>query len=178
LAFRFEAQYCTGCQTCRIACDDVKARLGSGDAPAKPSFRRVTEAESGRYLREGAGYVAQVRITYRSETCRHCAEPACLAACALGAISKREKDGVVLIDASRCSSCGRCVAACPFGAISLDADTGVAEKCDFCVDRIGSGLEPACVAACPMRALHSGFLAERGAERGGEEEGAGGGGRP
>lgn len=177
LAFRFEAQYCIGCQTCRIACDDAKGRLGEGGAHAKISFRRVSESESGGFEREGSGYVSRVRIAYRSKACRHCAKPACLAACPAGAISKREKDGIVLVDASRCSAaggdaCGRCARACPFGAISLDPETGVAEKCDFCVDRVDSGLEPACVASCPMRALHCGFSDElRGASRG-EQEGA------
>jgi anaerobic dimethyl sulfoxide reductase subunit B (iron-sulfur subunit) len=159
LAFFFEARFCTGCHTCQIACDDARGRLGEGSSPAKASFRRVSEFESGGYLREGAGIVSEVRITHRSESCRHCASPACLAACPSGAITKREADGIVLIDAELCSGCPArdkpaCLDACPFGAIVFDEGRRKAEKCDFCLFELEAGRQPVCIASCPMRALH------------------------
>jgi anaerobic dimethyl sulfoxide reductase subunit B (iron-sulfur subunit) len=162
LAFIFEARFCTGCHTCQIACDDANGRLGEGSNPAKPSFRRVSEFESGGYLREGAGVVSEVRITHRSESCRHCASPACLAACPSGAITKREADGIVLIDAGLCSGCAACVSACPFNAIAFDAVKMKAEKCDFCLAELEAGRPPVCVAACPMRVLGYGEQEEEG----------------
>lgn len=35
---------------------------------------------------------------------------------------------------------------------------GIIEKCTFCVQRVEKGLEPACVAGCPVSALHFGDL--------------------
>src|SRR5512141_2695467 len=51
---------------------------------------------------------------YLPRTCAHCTYPACLAACPRKAIYKREEDGIVLIDQSRCKGYGECVRACPY----------------------------------------------------------------
>jgi formate dehydrogenase iron-sulfur subunit len=46
-----------------------------------------------------------------------------------------------------------CVQACPFGVISLRVNGKGVLKCDLCAERLAAGAEPACVVACPTRAL-------------------------
>ena len=86
--------------------------------------------------------------------CRHCEEPACVAACPKEAMT-RDEDGTVRRNAFRCTGCRSCVLACPFGVLSQGMKLPVFPmgKCDLCTSRVENGGEPACVATCPTGAL-------------------------
>jgi Fe-S-cluster-containing dehydrogenase component len=45
------------------------------------------------------------------------------------------------------------VQVCPFGLIHLASGRKAVLKCDLCTARLAKGMEPACVASCPVRAL-------------------------
>jgi anaerobic dimethyl sulfoxide reductase subunit B (iron-sulfur subunit) len=66
----------------------------------------------------------------------------------------------VWIDPKKCVGRRWCEDACPYGAPQFNAATGIMTKCDFCQDLLAKGQNPACIDACPMRALHSGPLDE------------------
>ena len=87
----------------------------------------------------------------------HCWQPACVSACPVGALKKTD-EGPVVYNEDRCIGCRYCMVACPFDVPTFTWDRGLLEgavirKCSFCVDRLGSGLEPACAKTCPPGAL-------------------------
>lgn len=95
LAFYFDQTRCVGCYACGVACKDWN------DVPAGPAkWRRITHIEEGDFPRP---FVAHL-----SETCNHCENPLCATVCPAGAIAKRDEDGVVLVDRSKCREEARC----------------------------------------------------------------------
>ena len=83
--------------------------------------------------------------------CNHCAKPACVQVCPVGATYLTE-DGVVLVDRTWCIGCGYCIMACPYGARFFHPVFRVAEKCTWCYHRITKGMDTACVEACAFGA--------------------------
>ncbi len=128
--------YCMGCGLCEVAC----ATEHSKSKDIVKAYKE--EAVTPRNFVERKEYLSY------SINCRHCEEPSCIEACITGAVDFDE-DGRVLIDQARCVACWSCIMACPFGVIKRDTVNNVSTKCDQCVERE----TPACVQACPNRAL-------------------------
>lgn len=97
--------------------------------------------------------------------CNHCENPPCVRVCPTKATFKRP-DGIVAMDYHRCIGCRYCMAGCPYGArsfnwgeprnnldltkLNMEFPTrmrGVVEKCNFCVERLAVGKQPACAEA-------------------------------
>lgn len=157
LAFYFDQTRCTGCYTCVVACKDWH------DVPAGPaSWMRVTTIERGKY--------PHPFLAFAAVPCYHCAEPACVSACPVDAITKRPEDGIVIVNRETClggDSCQLCLEACPYKAPQFGSENEPKmQKCDFCLDRWKEGKLPICVAGCPMRALDAGPLEEMEAKYG------------
>ncbi len=96
--------------------------------------------------------------------CRHCDNPPCMRVCPVDAISKRA-DGIVVYNEETCIGCKQCIEACPFGAAQFNPETGRAEACNLCYERIDQGLRPACVQNCPTEALVFGLPGDFTAQR-------------
>ncbi len=159
---------CTGCYACVVACKSENSTLPG------VYWIRIDEVEQGQF--------PKVSKTFIPMLCMHCAEVPCAEACPAGAIYT-DKNGVVLIDDESCN-CGDvkpCTQACPLGLLSINKDQlsyfpdyltphekelyeahrhGAVEKCNLCYPRISEGLSPACVQACPTKAMLFGDLNE------------------
>ena len=136
---------CFNCQACVAACMQENNLL---------SGSYINLVTVGPRMVDG-----KLAVDYMPVTCTHCARPACVAACPVEAIKKRQ-DGVVLINTDLCNGCMACISACPFTAIRFNTEKGVAEKCNLCLHRIDGGLEPACVKHCQAKAILFGDINE------------------
>lgn len=150
-AFHFDGTRCTGCKTCVFACKD-KYDLEIGTA-----YRRVYEYTGGETKSDENGCFTTSCFTYYvSLSCNHCDDPACANVCPTGAMHKDAETGLVTVDSGKCIGCGYCHMACPYNAPQVDRQKGYSVKCDGCADYIAQGEKPACVMACPARALDMG----------------------
>lgn len=138
-------ELCMGCKSCEIACAVAHSTTNN-------LFAAVFEPDPPR-KRVFACEAADKKIALQ---CRHCEEPFCVKVCPTQALTKDKESGLVLHRAERCIGCGMCQMACPFGLISRRANSKVIVKCDLCPDLDS----PACVEACPTKALFVGDAGE------------------
>jgi formate dehydrogenase iron-sulfur subunit len=97
----------------------------------------------------------RTRKPYGHLSCQHCIQPACVGVCPVRAITKLI-EGPVVINEKRCIGCRYCFHACPYKVPRFDFEKRVTRKCHMCYNRtpLLNYMKPACVAACPVGALH------------------------
>lgn len=142
--FYFNADNCISCHACESACSE------KNDLPAYHAYRAVGYVEGGTYP-------DYTRLNI-SMACNHCDDPVCLKGCPTRAYTKFAEYGAVLQDPDICFGCGYCTWVCPYNAPQLDMEKGHVHKCNMCVDRLESGLKPACSSACLAGALDFGVI--------------------
>jgi tetrathionate reductase subunit B len=130
-----DAAKCIDCKACMVACK-VENNVPEG-------FWRNRINVLG-------GENSSKRTEYQPSQCMQCDDPSCVSACPVGATYK-QADGLVVIDPEKCIGCGNCVTACPYNARYRNPAKRIADKCDFCEDRLKRGKEPACVVTCPTK---------------------------
>jgi len=152
-AFYFNSEVCNGCKSCMIACTDKH------NNPLGVQWRRVLEYSGGEWMPKDDTYEQNVFAYYVSISCNHCENPLCVKACPTKAMHQLP-NGIVAVDQTRCVGCRYCEWNCPYGAPQFNPVLKRMSKCDFCQDYLAQGLPPACVAACPCRALDYGEYEE------------------
>lgn len=136
---------CLACKSCEIACALAHSKskvLEEAVAESPKPQRRVTVEAAEEF-----GVPMQ---------CRHCEDAPCITVCPTKAIHQQQAEGPVLIDKDLCIGCKFCLMVCPFGVIDISSDGKAVVKCDLCIERTKAGQEPACVEACPTKALKIG----------------------
>lgn len=121
----FNAEKCTGCRLCSIACSGSRIGVFS-DTMANIG---VTSHYKGDEL-----------VT-RARLCDQCGT--CISVCPGEALSLTE--GFVALDQDKCTSCGLCVESCPQKVIFMWEDHPV--LCNLC------GNDPWCIKMCAKEAL-------------------------
>ena len=152
IGFYFDQSRCIGCHTRSVACKDWH---GIDAGPV--NWRQVKIIEKGKF--------PNLFIAYLSISCNHCEDPPCIRVCPAKAISKRNSDGVVIVDRAKCvgnKECEMlCLKACPWNIPQFGTeDNAKMQKWDYCLERLEQGKNPICVEACPMYALDSGTMDE------------------
>lgn len=170
LGLVIDLDICVGCHACAVNCKEWNAGGHMapltdldpyGKEPDGVWFNRIHSYEV--MPKDGSGRGQTVNFP---RSCLHCEDAACVTVCPTGASYKRDEDGIVLVDESKCIGCKLCSWACPYGAREYDVDQGVMKKCTLCIDRIynrnlpENERLPACVMTCPTSARHFGDLGD------------------
>jgi len=142
-----------GCNDCVNAC---ATEHGFIDDPNRENFPK----QAAQWIRKVELRDKQTgKETSLPLLCQHCEHPPCVDVCPTGASFKRA-DGIVLVDKHICIGCRYCMMACPYKARSFIHESlenqkpysprgkGTVESCTFCVHRVDSDQQPACVEAC------------------------------
>jgi formate dehydrogenase beta subunit len=150
---------CIGCKACEVACLEWNG-YEFRETTFDNTYQTMPDTEWNYWnlirFSEHENTDGTLSWLMRKDQCMHCADPGCLEACpADGAIVQYE-NGIVDFNEEHCIGCEYCVTGCPFNIPRLNPTTKKVFKCSLCSDRVGVGLEPACVKSCPTGCLHFG----------------------
>ena len=180
-AFVVDLRRCVGCRTCTVSCKaEFNVPLGRWNAVIKT-------VDWGTFPKNRRAFVPRLCNHCAGESDK--GVPPCVEKCPEAKSGKRMKlgseryrtgatykrpDGMILLDMDLCIGCYKCIDACPYGARYIDPavklkrsdrekDLGVG-KCTFCDHRVGNGIEPSCVQACPHSARTFGDMNDSGSK--------------
>jgi Fe-S-cluster-containing dehydrogenase component len=107
----------------------------------------------------------QKKTVFIPRRCMHCDSPACATLCPFAANNKFE-NGAVVIDQEACFGGAKCKTVCPWEIPQRQSGVGVylkflptlmgngvMYKCDLCSDLLKENRTPACIEACPKKAM-------------------------
>ena len=163
-ALLFDSTLCIGCRSCEIACakHNELGRTPEEIFKGRPAEdARALAPDVFTYVTFHQVEADPTTAAFGKVQCMHCIEPACVSSCPVAALEKTP-EGPVIWHEDLCLGCRYCMMACPFlvPRFEWDSPNPRIRKCDMCHDRLQAGNPPACVAACPTKALVIGRRSE------------------
>ena len=150
---------CIGCKACEVACVEWN------DMPFQETYfdntyQTMPDTDWNYWnlikFNESEHSDGSFAWLMRKHQCMHCADPGCLRACPADGAIVQYSNGIVDFQQENCIGCQFCVSGCPFNIPKFNPSTKKVYKCTLCSDRVGAGLEPACIKSCPTGCLHFG----------------------
>jgi formate dehydrogenase beta subunit len=150
---------CIGCKACEVACLEWNG-YPFRETQFNNTYQTMPDLEWNYYnlirFNEHTTGDGIFQWLMRKDGRMHCADPGCLKACPADGAIVQYTNGIVDFQQDNCIGCQYCVTGCPFDIPRFNPETKKVHKCTLCSDRVGAGLEPACVKACPTGCLHFG----------------------
>ena len=150
---------CIGCKACEVAClewNGYEFRETRFDNTYQTMPDTAWNFWNLIRFNEYDSDDGSINWLMRKDQCMHCEEPGCLIACPADGAIVQYANGIVDFDQEHCIGCQYCVTGCPFNIPKFNDVTKKVYKCTLCSDRVGAGLEPACIKSCPTGCLHFG----------------------
>ena len=161
LGILYDATLCIGCQACVVACKQANNMPAEHSGPetiwdnprdlsAKTLniIKKYSNGSGKDKNREVDGY------SFIKRQCMHCADPACVSACPVSALTKDPVNGIVSYNKDACIGCRYCQVACPYNIPKFEWNSPFPQirKCQLCSHLIAKGGMSACCAFCPTGA--------------------------
>jgi len=154
---------CIGCKACEVACTEWND-LPFSDTAFHNTLQTMPSTTWNYWnlikFHEHQRNDGTLMWLMRKDQCMHCEDPGCLRACPADGAIVQYTNGIVDFNQDNCIGCEYCVSGCPFDIPKFNALTKKVYKCTLCSDRVGEGLEPACIKACPTGCLKFGTKAD------------------
>jgi len=150
---------CIGCKACEVACLEWNGYTFT-DTVFDNSYQTMPKTAWNYWnlikFNEHERSDGSLMLLMRKDQCMHCADPGCLRACPADGAIVQYTNGIVDFQEENCIGCQLCLSGCPFDIPRFNPTTKKVYKCTLCSDRVGEGLEPACIKSCPTGCLHFG----------------------
>ena len=169
----YDATLCIGCKSCMVNCKKFNTAEAGALALAGRTAPPYETTGAGIWdePRDLSSKTLNIIKVYKSGTavnkdavkdgysfvkqhCMHCAVPACVSVCPVGALQKDPVNGIVFYEESRCIGCRYCQIACPYRIVKYEFESASprVRKCQLCRHRIAEGKYAACCEFCPTGA--------------------------